>query len=309
MKKTTYVTCTLVSALPFILLACSTNSNLPELPQVPIDAEFPEIATLPQLPDPARAPDLPQAAELPQINEVPQSTDLAQATDLLQSPELPQETALPQLPELADQTDFQQPELSQSGAVPEVEILGVDIQPASQAELPPVPDASQDIASLTPAENALPAEETLEDNGTRPNTLISTDGPPDSSMSLPLQLVADDLAKGLSFIPSMDPSLVSIRISTPGSEFDNKVKSSMESVGYNFAFGHKSDERQHLTTAFVATKEDQQLRSLLAIMAINGTLIKRTYQIQDNTIEPLTSYIFHGISPVRVVSNDLVEVL
>ena len=333
MTKTPHATGILVSALPAIMLGCATTSNLPELPQVPIDAEFPEITALPQLPDPSRVTELPQATELPQVTEIPQATELpvtselpqaselSQVTELSQAPTLPQATALSQatefpqvtelsqatelsqVPEPAEQTDFQQVELSQLAAAPQVEITSV--KEVSQPELQPVPDASQDIASLTPAENALPALETTAGNATLPDTFRSID----SSNNLPLELVANDLAKGLSFIPSMDPSLVSIRISTPGSEFDNVVKNSMERIGYNFAFGHKPDERQHLTTAFLETKQEQQGRSLLAIMAINGTLIKRTYQIQDNTIQPLTSYIFHGISPVSVVSNDLVEVL
>jgi len=93
---------------------------------------------------------------------------------------------------------------------------------------------------------------------------------------IPLDDIANDLVKALSFIPSMQPSLVSIRTSTPGSEFDNIVKNSMQLNGYSFDRGVNRSSRKHLTTSFVAKMVDNSSTELTAIVAINSILIKRT---------------------------------
>ena len=165
-------------------------------------------------------------------------------------------------------------------------------------EVPAEPVATETPAAEAPAENNLS------------NIEVTYEQPePDKNADSPLDFIANDLVKALSFIPSLEPSLTSIRISSPGSEFDKLVKNSMEQLGYSFKRNRKQTPRQHLTTSFRETKRELQLSELTAIIAIDGTLIRRTYLIRDGDIEPATLYSIYGLDPQRVVSSDQINVL
>jgi hypothetical protein len=293
----------LISAIAFSLAGCAT-SDLPELPSViaqPQSVSQGELRELPRLPE-ARQPSVPsQVTELPQLPATPQVADLPPA------PELPQPADIAETTQSTPATNS-----STLTQLPQVEILTETTEQSeviaeadeTATELPQAPEVTQAPATAAPT----PTQTTSDDTRIDIEFAYNEQKPP-SSNSIPLELIADDLVSVLAYIPNIDPTRSSIRISTPGSEFDNLVKASMQRLGYSFNKGSSRDRRQHLTTTFSETRRDLQRSELTAIMAIDGTLIKRIYVMQNNTVTGATQYNIHGIDEQLVLPSDQIKVL
>ena len=131
----------------------------------------------------------------------------------------------------------------------------------------------------------------------------------ENDSQLPLEFVAKDLVKALSFISGMSPELTSIVTASSGSEFNNLVKESMLQQGYRFDNKRLQSGSRQLTTSYLEINRELQPSELTAIMAINSVLIKRTYEIQNDSIEPKSAYFIRGINPELVDSNEQVRML
>ena len=148
-------------------------------------------------------------------------------------------------------------------------------------------------------------QETIVENVITP--VVDT-GVVNSVIDEPLVFIANDLVQALSFIGGMEPNRTTISSPASASEFDTMVKNSMLQQGYQF-----SDRRvrgsQQLTTSFLEVDKNSQLSELTAIMALNSVLIRRTYLITNDIVEPSTSYIIRGIDPELVDINDQIRTL
>ncbi len=141
------------------------------------------------------------------------------------------------------------------------------------------------------------------------NSDVFDDEKVDNSGDFPLVFIANDLVKALSFISGMDPELTSTVRTSSGSAFNKLVKESMQQQGYRFADTPYETGSQQLTTSYLETNRELQPRELTAIMAINTVLIKRTYEIQNDSVEPSSLYMIRGINPELVESNEQVRML
>lgn len=131
----------------------------------------------------------------------------------------------------------------------------------------------------------------------------------DIRSNFPLDLIANDLVNALSFITGMGPEETSIYAPTSGSVFDNLVITSMQQQGYSFDGRRSRTSSRQLTTSFLETNRETQPSEITAIMAINRVLIRRTYLVQTDSVEPKGSYTIRGIKPGLVDSNEQVRTL
>lgn len=125
----------------------------------------------------------------------------------------------------------------------------------------------------------------------------------DNSTDPGLEFIANDLVKALTFIAGMEPEFMAIATSASASLFDKHVKNSMVEQGYRFSDRAFQSGVQLLTTSYTKSKTERQPENLTAIMAINGVLIKRTYLIRNNSVEPDSAYIIRGVSSEFIDAN------
>ena len=129
----------------------------------------------------------------------------------------------------------------------------------------------------------------------------------DSETELPLEFIAKDLVQALSFISGVNPSVTSIRTAPSGSLFDDLVKKSMQQLGYRFDDPLGGPGSQQLTTSYLERNKELQTSELIAIMALDGVMIRRTYIIKGDSAEPRTAYIIRDVESEAVDLNDQIR--
>ena len=129
----------------------------------------------------------------------------------------------------------------------------------------------------------------------------------DSESELPLEFIAKDLVQALSFISGVNPSVTSIRTAPSGSLFDDLVKKSMQQLGYRFDDPLGGPGSQQLTTSYLERNKELQTSELIAIMALDGVMIRRTYIIKGDSAEPRTAYIIRDVESEAVDLNDQIR--
>ncbi len=127
--------------------------------------------------------------------------------------------------------------------------------------------------------------------------------------NFPLDLIANDLVKALSLVPQINPRFTSVHAPTSASEFDKLIKDSMLQQGYSFEGRRFGSNNQQLSTSFMETETEFEHSELTAIMALNSVLIKRTYLIQKNTVEPKGSYSIRGANQALAASTGQIRSL
>lgn len=153
-------------------------------------------------------------------------------------------------------------------------------------------------APVTTAAPAVPADST--------QSSISEDISGDSRV---LAYVASDLVAGLSYISGISPNLISLRTPSDETDFDNFVTTAVLNNGYSVDGRFDRQSSAQLATSFFISKQNGNSYELTAIISVDSILVKRTYAVRGNAVNPQTSYLIRGVNPLLVNKNEQVRVL
>lgn len=124
-----------------------------------------------------------------------------------------------------------------------------------------------------------------------------------------LKIIADDLVAALGFIKGMSPNLITVKAPADNSRFDELVKNAFANKGYAINNTRALNAGKQLTTSFMVKDRSSNRREITGVIAINGILIKRTYSVNDKSIEASTSYMIKGVQTQLIKNTDQVQVI
>ena len=142
-----------------------------------------------------------------------------------------------------------------------------------------------------------------------PVTATPVTTPANADNSQALTFVARDLVSALAFISGVSPNQISITAPTVNSKFDWLVQAAMLRNGYTLGNRYGRSRSKQLTTSYLQKDRPDGLLELTGILSIDSILVRRSYLLDGNSIQPGTSYMIRGVDPQLVETTALVDSL